>query len=567
MGGVPAAAQRSRTSSRRGSTSSCAARSRPRKRARYARLRVSRRRAAIRRRRTSCSVRRCRAFPVESAAAGCVGYFQVDADGAFSTPLLPGDRPMRRGGAIGMQRRAQQVALRDALYAVLPRGARAEPTHCARGARGPRSRSREKPCGLPRARSSGCGGCRALVREAAVADAVAGGGARARRVRPSSRHPSRRPTTRAQGLRRQRSAFDELNAARRRRRSARRRRATSSGRCRTSSSTRRATSAARTARSAKPTRRRTSSNCARTCRRARHARSARRCSRMRRAGRRRSARRERRCRRRRQRAATRAVRTFESELDPFEFGLLDTGHLVLFRNVWRDGQRYDPGRARRACRVRRRGGRRAVPRDRAGAGRDLVVAYRRPTRSRSCAAGRRRIGVERGELAGDAAAPLAAVGAARRLRAHRFASTQLPPAPGTRARAWVAIVLAVVLLGGFVMMYRLRGCAQMRARAPAAGLRVGREPRAQDAADLDPHVWRDAACRLGRRREKRHEYYDYIHDESERLSRLIDERAAARAARTRNEQPLELKPVRVAELMDMRALEGRTRRSSAAGSR
>ena len=38
-----------------------------------------------------------------------------------------------------------------------------------------------------------------------------------------------------------------------------------------------------------------------------------------------------------------SVRTFASEIDPFELGVLDTGHLVLFRNVWRDGQRYVQG--------------------------------------------------------------------------------------------------------------------------------------------------------------------------------------------------------------------------------
>src|SRR5690606_24656066 len=37
------------------------------------------------------------------------------------------------------------------------------------------------------------------------------------------------------------------------------------------------------------------------------------------------------------------VRTFESELDPFELGLLETGHFVLFRKVWRDGERYIQG--------------------------------------------------------------------------------------------------------------------------------------------------------------------------------------------------------------------------------
>ena len=35
--------------------------------------------------------------------------------------------------------------------------------------------------------------------------------------------------------------------------------------------------------------------------------------------------------------------TFESEIDNFEFSLLDSGHLVLFRKVWRDGQRFVQG--------------------------------------------------------------------------------------------------------------------------------------------------------------------------------------------------------------------------------
>jgi len=37
------------------------------------------------------------------------------------------------------------------------------------------------------------------------------------------------------------------------------------------------------------------------------------------------------------------ISTFESEVDPFEFSLLDSGHFVLFRKVWRDDQRYIQG--------------------------------------------------------------------------------------------------------------------------------------------------------------------------------------------------------------------------------
>jgi len=37
------------------------------------------------------------------------------------------------------------------------------------------------------------------------------------------------------------------------------------------------------------------------------------------------------------------ISTFESEIDPLEFSLLDSGHFVLFRKVWRDGERHIQG--------------------------------------------------------------------------------------------------------------------------------------------------------------------------------------------------------------------------------
>ncbi|HUO82296.1 MAG TPA: sensor histidine kinase, partial [Gammaproteobacteria bacterium] len=38
-----------------------------------------------------------------------------------------------------------------------------------------------------------------------------------------------------------------------------------------------------------------------------------------------------------------AITTFESEIDPFEFSLLDSGHFVLYRTAWREGQRFIQG--------------------------------------------------------------------------------------------------------------------------------------------------------------------------------------------------------------------------------
>ncbi|MBT8059967.1 MAG: hypothetical protein KJO33_10240, partial [Gammaproteobacteria bacterium] len=42
-------------------------------------------------------------------------------------------------------------------------------------------------------------------------------------------------------------------------------------------------------------------------------------------------------------AADLRIRTFESEVDPLDFSMLDSGHLVLFRKVWREGERYIQG--------------------------------------------------------------------------------------------------------------------------------------------------------------------------------------------------------------------------------
>ncbi len=37
------------------------------------------------------------------------------------------------------------------------------------------------------------------------------------------------------------------------------------------------------------------------------------------------------------------MRLFETAVEPFEVGLLDSGHLLLFRTVWRGGERLIQG--------------------------------------------------------------------------------------------------------------------------------------------------------------------------------------------------------------------------------
>jgi signal transduction histidine kinase len=240
------------------------------------------------------------------------------------------------------------------------------------------------------------------------------------------------------------------------------------------------------------------------------------------------------------------VRTFESEVDPFEVGVLDTGHLVLFRNVWRDGERYIQG---------------ALV-DRAAL---IAAAVAEPYRASSVAGvGRLMVVFEGGTVETLTAASADYLSASSELAGewlHRarlsppfggfelaFAVDALPRAPGAVLLAWVAVTLAVVLIGGFWLMYRF-AAGQMRLarqqqdfvsavshelKTPLTSIRM--------YGEMLKAGWADEA--------KKRVYYDYIHSESERLSRLI-ENVLQLARLTRNTQHFELKSVSVAELIDM----------------
>ena len=105
-----------------------------------------------------------------------------------------------------------------------------------------------------------------------------------------------------------------------------------------------------------------------------------------------------------------------------------------------------------------------------------------------------------------------------------------------------------MLIGGFYLMYRF-GAGQMRLarqqqdfvsavshelKTPLTSIRM--------YGEMLKEGWADDA--------KRQTYYDYIHGESERLSRLI-ENVLQLARLTRNPQRFDLRSVTVAELMDV----------------
>ncbi len=240
------------------------------------------------------------------------------------------------------------------------------------------------------------------------------------------------------------------------------------------------------------------------------------------------------------------IHTFESELDPFEFSLLDGGHLVLFRKVWRDGRRFIQGLLiEQAPFLQAAIG--ALFRETALSGMSqLTLAYRGelfatfsgetsdsyPSRTQALSGAL----LYRGRLA----APLSEIELIYSVR-------QLPAGPGGRLILWVAAVMLLVLCGGFYLLYRL-GLRQIE---------LARQQ--QDFVSAISHELKTPLTSIRMygemlregwaSEEKRRTYYDYIHDESERLTRLINN-VLQLARMTRNGLALDCRPLRVAALLE-----------------
>jgi len=417
-------------------------------------------------------------YPPKSGVPGLVGYFQIDAQGVFSTPWLPlqpGDSAAAYG--VAPQELAQRLAAQARVLEVLGRNRLA--------------RERAKPAPLAEARQ-----------DAAKADAVAD--------KDQSPPPAPAP---AQALVSQ-APFDELSAA-----------------------------PAPKQRALEPSKK-AEEALAESLPQALGGIAAKLSSR---AGRKERSALPEPVEQKAKSAAPPPVRvaTFESEIDPFEFNRLDSGHFVLFRKVWRDGQRYiqglvvEPGpflretagaefQATALSRMSR-----------------LAVVYRGGTLAAFDAAagqywdeagGLRGEGLYRARLS----APLSELELA-------FTLARLPAGPGAALVAWLAGILVIVLVGGFALLYRL-------------GLRLMTLARQQqDFVSAVSHELKTPLTSIRMygemlregwaTEEKKAVYYEFICAESERLSRLIAN-VLQLARMTRNTLEIAPKPVAAGELVD-----------------
>lgn len=240
------------------------------------------------------------------------------------------------------------------------------------------------------------------------------------------------------------------------------------------------------------------------------------------------------------------IRIFESEIDTFDFALLDSGHFVLFRKVWRDGQRYIQG-ALLEQQPLLGGLVESALRETALAQKsDLVVAWQ--DRVLSVFSGQ----ASRTSLSG-VEGPSGALLYQMRLSAPLgdmtllFSINRLPAGPGGAVTNWLAAILALVLCSGFYFMYRL-GLRQIE---------LARQQ--QDFVSAVSHELKTPLTSIRMYgemlregwvpEEKQRVYFDYIYDESERLSRLISN-ILQLARMTRNDLRLDLQPVKAGRLVD-----------------
>ncbi len=239
------------------------------------------------------------------------------------------------------------------------------------------------------------------------------------------------------------------------------------------------------------------------------------------------------------------INTFESEIDPLEFSLLDSGHFVLFRNVWRDGERYIQGLLVDQSAFVAAAIEKAFYDSPLSTMSNLIVGYQDDV-----------INFFPGPLHGNYPGPAGEMRDAllysNRLSAPLegleliFSINRLPQGPGAAVLGWVTFALAMVFVGGFLTLYRL-GLSQINLarqqqdfvsavshelKTPLTSIRM--------YGEMLKEGWADEA--------KRQDYYEFIHDESERLTRMITN-VLQLANITRNEPNFDLTKTSVGELM------------------
>ena len=239
------------------------------------------------------------------------------------------------------------------------------------------------------------------------------------------------------------------------------------------------------------------------------------------------------------------IQTFESEVEPMEFALLDSGHFVLFRRVWHSNERYVQGILIDQANFIEGLIAPAFRESSLSSMSKLIVAYRGAILENFAAEYSRQYRPGSEQVSNELlyqSRLIAPFGDIELI----YTLARLPVGAGGQVIIWSAVVLAIVLVGGCLMLLRLgqRQLALARQqqdfvsavshelKTPLTSIRM--------YGEMLREGWADKA--------KRKTYYDFIFYEAERLTRLINN-VLQLARMSRNEQAGTLTDIMVGEAL------------------
>jgi signal transduction histidine kinase len=213
------------------------------------------------------------------------------------------------------------------------------------------------------------------------------------------------------------------------------------------------------------------------------------------------------------------IRTFETEVDAMEFSLLDSGQFVLFRRVWRDGDRYVQGLLIEPQTILDELVAPAYRESVLSSMSDLVIAYQGSVVKEYGADYAREYLPASQNTEGELLYQTRLIAPFSDLELI-FTLSRLPVGAGSRVIGWAALILALVLVGGFILLYRLG----------TGAITLGQQQ--QDFVSAVSHELKTPLTSIRMYGEmlregwvdesRKKSYYDFIFNESERLSRLIN---------------------------------------------
>jgi len=239
------------------------------------------------------------------------------------------------------------------------------------------------------------------------------------------------------------------------------------------------------------------------------------------------------------------IRTFESEVDPMEFALLDSGHFVLFRRVWQNGERTIQGLLIDQNAFIDQLITPAFRESSLSSMSKLIVTYQGSVLQNLAAEYSREYQPSASRTESDLlyqSRLIAPFGDIELI----YTLARLPIGAGGQVIIWAALVLVIVLVGGLLMLYRL-------------GIRqIALARQQQDFVSAVSHELKTPLTSIRMygemlregwaNEEKKKTYYDFIFHESERLTRLINN-VLQLARMSRNEQAAKLESMTVGEAL------------------